>query len=77
MADACDKIVCADRLVPKDQIKIFLGEYNGFQRYDFYKYGFAKNIERKMRGSFWTPEEISLITDRLKFKDLPELGSCL
>jgi len=68
----CDKIVCADVLVPKNEIKIFLGDYNGFQRYDFYKYGFAKNIERKMRGAFWTPEEISLVTDRLKFRDLPE-----
>lgn len=68
----CNKIVCAEQLIPKKDIKIFLGPYNGFQRYDFYKYGFTKSIERKMRGSFWTPEEISLITDRLKFRDLPK-----
>ncbi len=53
----------------KDQ-KMFLGEYNGFQRYDNYKYPFAKQIERAMRQAFWTPEEISLVSDREKFKML-------
>lgn len=52
--------------------KIFLGEYNGFQRYDRYKHDFSKIIERKMRQAFWTPEEISLIIDRENFKNLPE-----
>ena len=53
----------------KDQ-KMLLGKYNGFQRYDNYKYPFAKQIERAMRQAFWTPEEISLISDREKFKSL-------
>ena len=52
--------------------KIFLGTYSGFQRYDIYKYKFAKQIESKMRNAFWNPEEISLIGDRSKFPDLPE-----
>lgn len=56
---------------PKD-IKIFLGKYNGFQRYDITKYPFAKQIENNMRQAFWTPEEISLISDRENFKELPE-----
>lgn len=56
---------------PKD-IKIFLGKYNGFQRYDIIKYPFAKQIEANMRQSFWTPEEISLISDRENFKELPD-----
>ncbi|MDE5617529.1 MAG: ribonucleotide-diphosphate reductase subunit beta [Ureaplasma sp.] len=56
---------------PKD-IKIFLGKYNGFQRYDLVKYPFAKQIEANMRQAFWTPEEISLISDRENFKDLSE-----
>lgn len=59
----------------KDDIgnrKIFLGEYSGFQRYDVYKYKFAKQIESKMRNAFWNPEEISLIADRSKFPELPE-----
>lgn len=59
----------------KDDIserKIFLGTYSGFQRFDTYKYKFAKNIESKMRNAFWNPEEISLVGDRLKFPELPE-----
>ena len=56
---------------PKD-IKILLGKYNGFQRYDIIKYPFAKQIEANMRQSFWTPEEISLISDRENFKELPD-----
>lgn len=56
---------------PKD-IRIFLGKYNGFQRYDIIKYPFAKQIENNMRQAFWTPEEISLISDRENFKDLPD-----
>ena len=58
----------------KDDIasrKIFLGTYSGFQRYDVYKYKFAKQIEAKMRNAFWNPEEISLVTDRINFPDLP------
>ncbi|MDE5599453.1 MAG: ribonucleotide-diphosphate reductase subunit beta, partial [Ureaplasma sp.] len=46
--------------------------YNGFQRYDIIKYPFAKQIEANMRQAFWTPEEISLISDRENFKDLPK-----
>lgn len=56
---------------PKD-IRIFLGKYNGFQRYDIIKYPFAKQIENNMRQAFWTPEEISLISNRENFKDLPD-----
>lgn len=52
--------------------KIFLGTYSGFQRYDVYKYKFAKQIEAKMRNAFWNPEEISLVTDRACFSDLPK-----
>ena len=52
--------------------KIFLGDYSGFQRYDVYKYPFAKKIETEMRNAFWNPEEISLNTDRMLFQELPE-----
>jgi len=52
--------------------KIFLGKYSGFQRYDVYKYKFAKQIESKMRNAFWNPEEISLVTDRVNLPDLPK-----
>lgn len=51
--------------------KIFLGTYSGFQRYDVYKYKFAKQIEAKMRNAFWNPEEISLVSDRQNFPELP------
>ena len=67
-----DKIVDLNLIVKKKDIKIFLGKYNGFQRYDVYIHEFAKIMERKMRQAFWTPEEISMISDRENFKDLPE-----
>lgn len=66
------KIVDLELEVPIKDIKIFLGKYNGFQRYDVYKHPFAKTIERAMRQAFWTPEEISMITDRENFNNLPE-----
>ncbi len=66
------KIVNLDLIVKPKDTKIFLGEYNGFQRYDIYHQPFAKVIERSMRQAFWTPEEISLISDRENFKELPE-----
>jgi len=52
--------------------KIFFGDYSGFQRFDQYKYNFAKSIENKMRNAFWNQNEISLVSDRMKFPDLPE-----
>ena len=57
---------------PATETKIFFGEYSGFQRYDVYKYPFAKNIEEKMRQAFWNPNEVSLASDRLKFPELPK-----
>lgn len=66
------KLLDLDLIVKPKDIKIFLGKYNGFQRYDIIKYPFAKQIEANMRQSFWTPEEISLISDRENFKELPE-----
>lgn len=66
------KIVDLNLFVKSKDIKIFFGEYNGFQRYDIYKHNFSKIIERLMRQAFWTPEEISLVADRENFKELPE-----
>ncbi len=66
------KLIDLELIVKSKDIKIFLGKYNGFQRYDIIKYPFAKQIESNMRQAFWTPEEISLISDRENFKDLPE-----
>lgn len=66
------KIVDLNLIVPVKDIKIFLGKYNGFQRYDIYKHPFSKIIERSMRQAFWTPEEISMISDRENFKELPK-----
>lgn len=66
------KLLDLDLIVKPKDIKIFLGKYNGFQRYDIIKYPFAKQIEANMRQSFWTPEEISLISDRENFKELPD-----
>ena len=67
-----NKIVDLDLVVPIKDIKIFLGKYNGFQRYDVYKHPFSKVIEKSMRQAFWTPEEISMIADRENFKNLPD-----
>lgn len=66
------RIVDLDLIVPSKDTRIFLGKYNGFQRYDIYKQPFSKAIERSMRQAFWTPEEISMISDRENFKELPE-----
>lgn len=65
------KIVDLNLFVKSKDIKIFFGQYNGFQRYDIYKHNFSKIIERVMRQAFWTPEEISLVADRENFKELP------
>jgi ribonucleoside-diphosphate reductase beta chain len=71
----CNKILCSDNLVPDiSEQKIFFGEYSGFQRYDQPKYPFAVNLEEKMRNAFWNPKEISLVSDRIKFEDLPEFA---
>lgn len=59
-------------LTNPSNLKIFFGEYSGFQRYDFYKYSFAKRIEEQMRNAFWNPNEISLVSDRIKFTELPK-----
>jgi ribonucleoside-diphosphate reductase beta chain len=68
-----NSIVSTDNLVPGiEQQKVFFGDYSGFQRYDQPKYTFAVNTEEKMRNSFWNPKEISLVSDRIKFPDLPE-----
>lgn len=66
-----NKLVDLNKEIPFSDTKIFLGDYNGFQRYDLYKHPFSKVMERKMRQAFWTPEEISLISDRENFKELP------
>lgn len=69
----CKSIVCTEDLVPGiDKQRIFFGEYSGFQRYDQPKYSFAVNIEEKMRNAFWNPKEVSLVSTRIKFPDLPE-----
>ena len=67
-----NKIVDLGLVVSIKDIKIFLGKYNGFQRYDVYKHPFSKVIEKSMRQAFWTPEEISMIADRENFKNLPD-----
>lgn len=68
-----NKIVDSSSLVEdKGQQTAFLGKYSGFQRYDFYKYAFTKNIEEKMRNSFWNPEEINMGNDYQKFPELPD-----
>ncbi|MEG2232730.1 MAG: hypothetical protein RRY16_02025 [Bacilli bacterium] len=46
------KIVNLDLFVKSKDVKIFFGEYNGFQRFDIYKHNFAKIIEKLMRQAF-------------------------
>lgn len=65
-------LVDLNSYVPINKQTIFFGSYNGFQRYDVYNYNFTKVLERSMRQAFWTPEEISLISDRENFKKLPQ-----
>lgn len=58
----------------KDDIKnqtIFFGKTSGIQRFDYYHYEQSKVLERKQRGAYWNPNEISLSNDLLKYRTLP------
>lgn len=58
----------------KDDIQnqtIFFGKNSGIQRFDYYHYEKAKDLERKQRGAYWNPNEISLSNDILKYRTLP------
>jgi len=54
-----------------DKIKIFFGDNSGIQRYDFYHYPATRALERKMRGAYWNPDEVSLKNDILYYFTLP------
>lgn len=71
-----NKVLNTNKIVDDlSERKIFLGEYSGFQRFDIFKFGFAKTIEEKMRNGFWNPNEISLVSDRIKFDtDIPKFA---
>ncbi len=58
----------------KDDIKnqtIFFGNNSCIQRFDYYHYEKAKDLERIQRGAYWNPNEISLSNDILKYRTLP------
>lgn len=67
----CKKILCPAKKDDIETIKIFFGETSGIQRYDFYHYPTTKTLERKMRGAYWNPDEISLQNDILHYFSLP------
>jgi ribonucleoside-diphosphate reductase beta chain len=67
------KIIDTSNLVtPKENEKIFFGEYSGFQRYDNPTYKFAVIQEERQRNAFWNPNEISMVNDSQKFFELPK-----
>ena len=59
---------------------IFLGDYNGFQRFDNPLFPKAVKLEETMRGSFWNPNEVSMNNDATLFfelpKDIQNMGQC-
>ena len=52
--------------------KLFLDEGKNIQRFDSHKYQTFYNANERMKAFFWTPEEISMITDMNDFKKLKE-----
>lgn len=40
------RLIDLDLIVKPKDIKIFLGKYNGFQRYDIIKYPFANKLKQ-------------------------------
>ena len=71
MKSECNKILCPAYKDEIDKITMFFGKNSGIQRYDFYHYPTTKILERKMRGAFWNPDEISLKNDILNYFTLP------
>lgn len=49
---------------------IFLGKNRNVQRYDIQKYPFFAERAKKIRGLYWSPEEIDMSKDRSDYKEL-------
>lgn len=57
---------------PRTNLKLFLGDELGIQRYDKPRYPIFLELYRKQMQFLWMPEKISLIEDRAKYKNLNE-----
>lgn len=67
------KVVDPNNLsVDWNKIRIFGGEYGGFQRMDVRRYPELYKLYELQRGAFWVPEEIPLQKDRVSFPSMPE-----
>ena len=58
-------------LTPKNEIQLFDGTYSGFQRYDYIRYPRLDKLFTRMRGDFWIPQEINMMSDSAGIKQLP------
>lgn len=52
------------------QALLFFDEGKNIQRYDSFKYPFFDRTNEMMKGFFWTPDEISMVTDASDYKNL-------
>jgi len=57
---------------PRKENRLFLGDALGIQRYDNPKYPIFADLARKQLQFMWMPERISLIEDRIKYKNLSD-----
>ena len=51
-------------------VKMFLGNFDGIQRYDRYNYQIADKLYRVMESATWFPREISFARDKVAAKSL-------
>jgi len=57
-------IIDFNKSVPLKEVKIFLGDYDGIQRYDRYKYEYSEKLIKAQQGATWFPREISYSKDK-------------
>ena len=52
-------------------IKMFMGEYDGIQRFDRYKHPIFEQYYNVMESLRWTPKELNFSSDKVGYKKLP------
>lgn len=56
--------------VEMTDVKLFLGNYDGIQRYDRYRYADSEKLFRVMESATWFPREISFSKDKIAVKSM-------
>ena len=58
------------KTTPKADVKIFLGDYDGVQRYDRYVYDSSERMIKVQQAATWFPREISYTKDKVGVNSL-------